>query len=416
MQGRSRKDLESTLGQDSLSGIRVNEGEAALHGIYYDDTDYDYMKHLRVVGEKTQDGYELGTLVEAPRKNDLKGKGKEVHALALRDGEDDKSQQTYREFMEANVAGEEDMGLRPDMDPALREILEALEDEAYVQDDDDDDFFAEGDGDEEAEGTTEASAKGGKSDFIDDLIKGKVSDTYRDSAAAEDQLDHADAVYSEQVARFKRSSGADSDEEFEDEEDDDEDRDTIAELMASNARRPPRKTGGSVASGSAFSMSSSSMFRNEGLRTLDDRFDQMEALYEDSDSEEEEELREDGEDGDDVIPKGDRGEQFKDMMDDFLEKYEVLGGKLRPQMEGKTPAGKLEFMRNELAKMQVLDAVKRQEREASSKKRKGRTDGQEEIWLDDEAEKEAKWDCETILSELRFRLKSCAKADYDLHF
>ena len=34
-------------------------------------------------------------------------------------------------------------GFKPDMDPRLREALEALEDEAFVQDGDDDDIFGE---------------------------------------------------------------------------------------------------------------------------------------------------------------------------------------------------------------------------------------------------------------------------------
>ncbi|KAL0565762.1 hypothetical protein ABG067_009610, partial [Albugo candida] len=42
-----------------------------------------------------------------------------------------------------------DNGLQPDMDPRLREVLEALEDEEYIEGDLDEDFFeslnAEGD-------------------------------------------------------------------------------------------------------------------------------------------------------------------------------------------------------------------------------------------------------------------------------
>ena len=30
---------------------RKNIGEAALYGIYYDDTEYDYMQHLRSVDD-----------------------------------------------------------------------------------------------------------------------------------------------------------------------------------------------------------------------------------------------------------------------------------------------------------------------------------------------------------------------------
>ncbi|CRK20098.1 hypothetical protein BN1723_017828 [Verticillium longisporum] len=39
-------DLASEFGSD-ISGIRQNEGEAAEYGIYYDDSEYDYMQHMR---------------------------------------------------------------------------------------------------------------------------------------------------------------------------------------------------------------------------------------------------------------------------------------------------------------------------------------------------------------------------------
>lgn len=35
--------------------MRENEGEAANYGIYYDDTSYDYMQHLREVGEESSE-------------------------------------------------------------------------------------------------------------------------------------------------------------------------------------------------------------------------------------------------------------------------------------------------------------------------------------------------------------------------
>jgi len=50
--------------------IRQNEGEAAEYGIFFDDTEYDYMQHLRTVGEQPD-----AVLLEAPGQKD-KGKGK----------------------------------------------------------------------------------------------------------------------------------------------------------------------------------------------------------------------------------------------------------------------------------------------------------------------------------------------------
>jgi len=58
--------LEDELEVDN---IRQNEGEAAEYGIYFDDTEYDYMQHLRSVGEAPD-----AVLLSAPSK----GKGKAV--------------------------------------------------------------------------------------------------------------------------------------------------------------------------------------------------------------------------------------------------------------------------------------------------------------------------------------------------
>jgi protein LTV1 len=54
--------------------VRENEGEAAEYGIFFDDTEYDYMQHLRNVGEAPD-----AILLEAPGSKDRgKGKAKEI--------------------------------------------------------------------------------------------------------------------------------------------------------------------------------------------------------------------------------------------------------------------------------------------------------------------------------------------------
>ena len=63
----TRETLEDELEVDS---IRNNEGEAAQYGIYFDDTKYDYMQHLRSVGEAPD-----AVLLAAPAS---KSKGKAV--------------------------------------------------------------------------------------------------------------------------------------------------------------------------------------------------------------------------------------------------------------------------------------------------------------------------------------------------
>src|ERR1700694_5920944 len=67
----SRETLEDNLGSEVA--IRQNEGEAAEYGIFFDDTEYDYMQHLRPVGEAAD-----AVLLEAPSKDKGKGKAKEI--------------------------------------------------------------------------------------------------------------------------------------------------------------------------------------------------------------------------------------------------------------------------------------------------------------------------------------------------
>jgi len=64
----SREALEDDV---DVKNIRENEGEAAEYGIYFDDTEYDYMQHLRTIGEAPE-----AVLLEAPTKG--KEKSKEI--------------------------------------------------------------------------------------------------------------------------------------------------------------------------------------------------------------------------------------------------------------------------------------------------------------------------------------------------
>ena len=163
---KTRGDLESELfgasdvGSESGWSVRDNEGEAAEHGIYYDDTDYDYMQHLRDLGS----GSGEATWVEAPQADKQKGKEKKI-ALedALRQMDLDytkekiESQTAKSHLLEPSLLPPQNLrpatyqdqqdvpdtlaGFQPDMDPRLREVLEALEDDAFVDADEEDDFF-----------------------------------------------------------------------------------------------------------------------------------------------------------------------------------------------------------------------------------------------------------------------------------
>jgi protein LTV1 len=141
--------------------IHRRVGQAALHGVFFDDAEYDYMQHMKPIGSTD------AVFLEAPGSS-RKEKG------GRRGGDDDNGGLVLREEVEAGLfdrvndkknpnlfempAGvlpsmiELDKGvmnqqtgleggLQPDMDPRLREVLEALEDEEYVENDLEEDFF-----------------------------------------------------------------------------------------------------------------------------------------------------------------------------------------------------------------------------------------------------------------------------------
>lgn len=168
-EGLHLADLEDGLDFESM---RENEGEAAGYGIFFDDTEYDYMQHLREIGGGTGESHFVGPVSTkaTPRG---KGKGKEkignrVVALedALRatsleehdhDYEPDTQSMTSASVMSAyssrsvnrpTYASQQEVpdeiaGFQPDMDPRLREALEALENDAYVDEADEDDIFGQ---------------------------------------------------------------------------------------------------------------------------------------------------------------------------------------------------------------------------------------------------------------------------------
>src|ERR1700733_12908183 len=104
------------------------------------------MQHLRAVVVK-KEGVET-TLMEAPSTSKSKGKSKakanepislkDIPAEALPSVSELPRNYESQEAVPSSIAG-----FRPDMDPHLRQTLEALEDDAFVDDDLADDFFGE---------------------------------------------------------------------------------------------------------------------------------------------------------------------------------------------------------------------------------------------------------------------------------
>ncbi|KNZ53825.1 hypothetical protein VP01_3127g4 [Puccinia sorghi] len=353
-QGLTRNQLEASLGEPAAN-LRPNVGEASLYQIYYDDSEYDYMQHLK-----------------PPTPTD--------QMLSYQDH--------LQYALPANSAIPEDGLLPLDGDPALREVLEALEDDAYVEEETGDEFF----------GTI---VKDGERDPSE--VPEWIHDTHTQATPS--------SQWEAEMARFippskKASTPLD------------ETTSSIGSLPPpklnqpqSNKRNlPPPSVRGSVA-GSAFSMSSSAMFRNEGLTDLDDRFDQIEKEYESSDSD-----LEDSEDGHSeqsnmtATPR-ERRADFEAIMDEFLDKFEVIGGKMKPVMAGKTPVGKLETLRSELlgpgeqdsreerlaVKEQILKKLQA-EQDAHHARPFSHIPKDRFTLLDGEKDHQNKWDCQTILT------------------
>ena len=153
-------------------------------------------------------------------------------------------------------------GFQPDMDPHLRQVLQALENDGFVDDELGDDFFGdlvesgERDYDEHVNFEFDSGDENGivqGSGLIQEASAGRLGDDWM-----------------ERFARFKREiARVSSKSEYGD--DVSEGRDTVTglpTLPVVGGKR--RRKGASDTSG--YSLTSSSMFRNKGLSTLDEQF------------------------------------------------------------------------------------------------------------------------------------------------
>ena len=266
-QGKSRADLETSL---SPSDLAPNFGrsieEASLYGVYFDDTEYDYMQHLRPVGMR-EDGFE-SVLVEAPKRRVTSKKTSDL-PISLHDlpPEALPSASELPHDFEGQAAVQSSIsGLQPDMDPHLRQTLEALEDDAYVEDDLDDDFFGElvKDGERDASEPFEH-------EFREDGLP-------TDGNYADGVYEGGDGDETGWLARFaafqkERQSRKPTDSPLSERES--EEADVVGQMPEFSGNRRRRQE---TSDASGFSMSSASVFRSDGLRDLDDRFDQVGVL------------------------------------------------------------------------------------------------------------------------------------------
>ena len=316
-------ELAEQLG-DEVDNIRDNEGEAAAHGVYYDDTEYDYMQHLREIGTG---GGEAIFVESASSLNNNKPKPKQnlSDALKLMDLQDQSAELLDEEILPSKnlrrvtYQNQQDVpdaiaGFQPDMDPRLREVLEALEDEAYVDDsgDNDDDLFQklaqdgvelddyefeetyddEGDFDDDAGWESDATEKpagasprvalpAGGDDAAPQLVDASGALSGIPTGIPIEGIVGAEGPSDDWMADFKQ---------FKKEQSSTATRKKIVPAMSeiqssiwttdtNGGRKKKRK--GALTQQSGFSMTSSSLVRTEQLTLLDARFDKIDEQYND---------------------------------------------------------------------------------------------------------------------------------------
>jgi protein LTV1 len=301
---KQRDDLEEEFGLN----VRDNEGEAANYGIYYDDTEYDYMQHMRDLGSSNE-----AVFLEAPTKaKKEKGKMKLEDALQQLDIQSESGvshassiastasslfseellpsefvrKQTYQDQQDIPDAI---AGFQPDMDPRLREILEALEDDAYV-DNDEEIFEALAENAEEVGQTEWETSQWESADAQDEdgwesdhTIRAEQDELPKDISHGalsaqvdfEDPGDHGDGHWMAEFSKFKKDTKTKSAQKRLDLQS------SVVTGASSLANGRKKKRKGALTSSTGYSMTSSVLARTEGQSMLDAKFDRIEEEYAD---------------------------------------------------------------------------------------------------------------------------------------
>jgi protein LTV1 len=354
-------DLASELGSDA-AGIRANEGEAANYGVYFDDTEYDYMQHLRdlnsgggdvvfVESTATQNkgkGKQKQSLEDALRKMDLEPKSGDILDEEILPSKN-LTRLTYQAQQDVPDAI---AGFHPDMDPRLREVLEALEDDAYVDDDEDvfqqlskdgeelDDYDFENMGFDDGEDDgweSDATAKPTKEykEQVPELVKVEPEE-----GPSEDWMEDFKKFKKDQKGQRGQAAPSRSGVE------------SMWTTTTNGGRTKKRK--GALTNASAYSMTSSSLVRTEQLSLLDERFERLEARY--------------NEDFDDMGSVSEvstassvqgpiRGD-FDGILDDFLGSYTKPGKRTSKKSKAQTGLEQLDEIRRELGPPRIRGRVK----------------------------------------------------------
>lgn len=311
-------------------------------------------------------------LIEAPatlsKKSQARTKRHDgIELIDLPEGVLASTSELPRTYESQQAIPESIAGFQPDMDPHLRQVLEALEDDAFVDDGLKDDFFGEliADG---ARGSDEAF----DFEFEED----------HEGAVDKEEEGNDESTWEGRFAKFKQDhrNEAQSDDGY-----DSEGQDTIGKLPETSVIGGKRRKRTSDASG--YSMSSSSMFRNEALQTLDERFDQMILKQYNEDNDNEEDLSDEDPDTDEAPELITSREDFDSMVKEFLNDFEILGRKMRPKLEGESGVDKLDSLRRAMGRDERV-RVEDDDKE----------ENYDDLLLSEDEDKKDRWDCETILT------------------
>ncbi|KKO99988.1 hypothetical protein THAR02_07912 [Trichoderma harzianum] len=360
-------DLASEFGSDA-GEIRANEGEAANYGVYFDDTEYDYMQHLR---DLNSGGGNVVFVESSATQN--KGKGKQKQSL------EDALQQMDLEQKSGDLLDEEILpsknltrltyqaqqdvpdviaGFNPDMDPRLREVLEALEDDAYV--DDDEDIFKELSKDSEELDDYDFENMG----FDDGDDDGWESDaTAKPTKEYKEQVPELVKVQPEQSEEPEHGPSEDWMEDFKKFKKDQKgprgptapSRSGIESMWTTttNGGRT-KKRKGALTNASAYSMTSSSLVRTEQLSLLDERFEKLEARY----NEDFDDMGSVSEVSTTSSVTGPMRGDFDNILDDFLGSYTRPGKRTSKKSKAQTGLEQLDEIRRELGPPRIRGRVK----------------------------------------------------------
>lgn len=359
-----------------MSQDQIDEkvGQAALYGVYFDDSEYDYTQHLKPIGATD------AVFLEAPSKKkekqpatgginfvdetvneELHRKDRKVH---LPEGVLPSDIELFTPKTPLRSIDLFDGGLQPDMDPRLREIMEALDDEAYVEDNVEDFFDNLNAPGERYEPEEDDDEEYYEEEYYEDEEYDENGEPITYEPFDDEAPEAVPIPASNWEAAFKQFKKNQHAGLGSDDEDD-------------------RRSGVT-----GMTRATTASHRNANLTLLDERFEKIEEEYEEEDSDFYDS------DEDDEEPMVAR-EDFNAILDDFLDNYEVVGKKMVHRLEGDTSEAKLDSIRNALGAAK-LDNIETDSPMPSRPTQKNTIEGVD-VW-DRPVKQRATWDCQSVIS------------------